>query len=290
MARNWRRSAEIRRYERAHCIKLTLGSRGLSRWIVESSDRYLIGIMLGAEAVGYYSPAYTLGNTIGLFYAPLTVLLPAVLSRHYDENRIEDVKILLKYALKYFSAIGIPIIFRSGVFIEAHIRNIIHAGDSGERLFCHAVYCCRNASSGIDRDHCCNTSVKKRNCCHWHDMDYKFSIEFRFKLSSYSLFGNIRCFVNHSASLFVRFYATTIYSLRHFKFDLNGGFVLKRVCASIAMSLLFFLWNPARILDLLLSVVVSTAVYLFILLLLRGLTIKEVKFFYNILKNPRKIV
>ena len=31
-----------------------------SYWIVDSSDRYIIGIILGTAFVGYYSPGYTL--------------------------------------------------------------------------------------------------------------------------------------------------------------------------------------------------------------------------------------
>ncbi len=34
----------------------------LSSWIVDSSDRYVIGILLGSAFVGYYSPGYTLGK------------------------------------------------------------------------------------------------------------------------------------------------------------------------------------------------------------------------------------
>ena len=32
----------------------------LSSWLVDSSDRYVIGILLGSAFVGYYSPGYTL--------------------------------------------------------------------------------------------------------------------------------------------------------------------------------------------------------------------------------------
>jgi len=52
----------------------------ISSWIVQSSDRYLIGFFWGATFVGYYSPAYALGNIITFFIAPLSFTLPAVLS------------------------------------------------------------------------------------------------------------------------------------------------------------------------------------------------------------------
>ena len=54
----------------------------LSTWIVESSDRYVIGIFLGTVFVAYYSPGYTLGMAILLFFTPLSVLLSSILPKH----------------------------------------------------------------------------------------------------------------------------------------------------------------------------------------------------------------
>ena len=80
----------------------------LSNWVVNSSDRYVIALFLGTAYVGYYSPGYTLGNTISMFTAPLSFMLPAVLSKHYDEGNLNDVKTVLSYSLKYFLALAIP--------------------------------------------------------------------------------------------------------------------------------------------------------------------------------------
>ena len=83
----------------------------LSSWIVNSSNRYVIGLLMGTTFVGYFSPGYTLGNMINLFIAPLSFLLPATLSKHYDENEIEDVRAILGFSLKFFLALGIPAAF-----------------------------------------------------------------------------------------------------------------------------------------------------------------------------------
>jgi O-antigen/teichoic acid export membrane protein len=80
----------------------------LSSWVVNSSDRYVIALFLGVAYVGYYSPGYTLGNTISMFIAPLSFMLPAVLSKAYDEVNLENVKTVLSYSMKYFLALAIP--------------------------------------------------------------------------------------------------------------------------------------------------------------------------------------
>ena len=63
----------------------------ISNWVVNSSDRYMIGLFLGNAYVGYYSPGYSLGQTINMFFAPLAFMLPATLSKHYDENNTEKI-------------------------------------------------------------------------------------------------------------------------------------------------------------------------------------------------------
>lgn len=80
----------------------------ISSWIVNSSDRYLIGILLGIAFVGYYSPGYTLGTILNMYVAPLAFLLPATLSKYYDEENWEEVYTILKYSLKYYLLLAIP--------------------------------------------------------------------------------------------------------------------------------------------------------------------------------------
>lgn len=83
----------------------------LSNWVVNASDRYVIGFFLGSASVGYYSPGYSLGNIINSFSAPLNFILPATLSKHYDNNNIDKVKNILNISLKYYLIIAIPSFF-----------------------------------------------------------------------------------------------------------------------------------------------------------------------------------
>ena len=74
-----------------------------------------------------------------------------------------------------------------------------------------------------------------------------------------------------------------LYSFRHFAFDINGRFIVKSVLASIAISLLLLLWNSTGTLNLLLSISFAAALYLGILLILEGLTMRTIKFFFSML-------
>jgi len=88
------------------CLPTVPGT--LSNWVVNSSDRYVIAVFLSIAYVGYYSPGYALGNIIVMFIAPLSIMLPVVLSKHYDEGNLKDVQTVLSYSMKYFLALAIP--------------------------------------------------------------------------------------------------------------------------------------------------------------------------------------
>jgi O-antigen/teichoic acid export membrane protein len=83
----------------------------LSSFVVDSSDRFLIGFFLGASFVAFYSPGYVLGSIIIMFLAPISLLLTPTLSKYYDEGEISQVKVVLRYSVKYFLALSIPSVF-----------------------------------------------------------------------------------------------------------------------------------------------------------------------------------
>ena len=80
----------------------------VSSWILNSSDKFLITLFLGTTFVGYYAPGYFLGNIIIMYVTPLAFMLPAVLSKYYEDNNLQEVQTILKYSLKYFLLFAIP--------------------------------------------------------------------------------------------------------------------------------------------------------------------------------------
>lgn len=99
------RFSEIRSYLQ---FGLPLVPSSLFVWIVNSSDRYVIGYFMGIESVGIYSAAYGIGSVIIMFLAPITFILPYTLYKSYDEGKLDDVKLYLEYSLKYFLIVSIP--------------------------------------------------------------------------------------------------------------------------------------------------------------------------------------
>ena len=80
----------------------------VSSWVVDSSDKFVIGVALGSAAVGCYSPGYALGSILLMFLTPFAVLLPAVLPEYYEAGNMDKVNTFLTYSMKYYLLITIP--------------------------------------------------------------------------------------------------------------------------------------------------------------------------------------
>lgn len=92
-------------------FSLPLTPNALIRWVTESSDRYLVTYFLTLGSVGVYSAACSIGNLIQLFVSPLQLILLPELSKLFDENKIDEVRIYMSHSLRYFLLISIPAVF-----------------------------------------------------------------------------------------------------------------------------------------------------------------------------------
>jgi O-antigen/teichoic acid export membrane protein len=92
-------------------FSLPLTPIALIRWVTESSDRYLVTYFLGLGSVGVYSAACSIGNLIQLLVSPLQLILLPEISKLFDENKIDRVRVYMAHSLRYFLLITIPAVF-----------------------------------------------------------------------------------------------------------------------------------------------------------------------------------
>ncbi|MDQ1274894.1 MAG: hypothetical protein QG610_466 [Euryarchaeota archaeon] len=71
----------------------------------------MITYFLGLGSVGVYSAAYSIGNLIQLFVSPLQLILFPELSKLFDQNKMDEVRIYMSHSLRYFLIIAIPAVF-----------------------------------------------------------------------------------------------------------------------------------------------------------------------------------
>ncbi|MGZ4865079.1 MAG: oligosaccharide flippase family protein [Halobacteriota archaeon] len=256
----------------------------LSSWIVNSSDRYLIAFFLGAAAVGYYSPGYALGTTIGIIGAPLSLLSP-ILSKYYDDNNIADVRTILKYSFKYYCAIMLPSVFAVSV-LSMPLLLVLTTKQIAENGYLVTPLVAAGAVLvGMQSLFVIILWLKTKTIVIgsiWV-LCAAFNLGLNFVLIPY--LGLIGAALTTFLAFLLASVLSIYYSLREFTFDVSFGFILKSLFGSCIMALFLFLWKPTGLLNIVLSVALASLIYLIILMVLRGLTIQEIKLIYRTYKG-----
>lgn len=256
----------------------------MSQWIVNSSDRYVIGGFLGTSAVGYYSPGYTLGNIVRTFIAPLNFILPMIISKHYDEGNLDEVKNYLSYSLKYFLALGIPASFGLSL-LSKQLLEILSTPEIAEQSYLITPFVALSAllfgAFLIFKE--VAMLVKKTNVLGtiWL-VAAVLNIGLNILLIPY--IGIIAAAITTMLSFMVALALITYYSLRFLRFDMNFGFILKSVFSSVLMSGIILFWSPETILGIVGTIGACVIFYFAMLMLFKGFDRNEIEFFRNLLK------
>lgn len=257
----------------------------LSSWIVDSSDRYVIGIFLGTAFVGYYSPGYTLGNIIMMMLAPFSLLLPSVLPQYYDENNIEKVRVFLKYSMKYFLLIAIPSTFGLSM-LSKPILMILTTPEIALNGYLITPFIALSALLFGVYAIVSNVFILKK------ETQITATIWIIAAVSNLGLnillvpyFGILGAAAITLIAYTIAFILTLIYSFKFFKFDFDLIFILKSIIASVLMSTIIIWIKPYGFLNVLITVIISSVIYFVILLILKGIKKDEFEFFKEMLRK-----
>ena len=256
----------------------------LSSWVVNSSDRYVIGIFRGIASVGIYSAAYGIGSIISMFLAPLNFVLVPALSKSYDEGKIEEVKNLLSYSLKYLLMLAIPSAFGLSILAKPILQIMTKPEfvSSGCLIIpfvalSMVLFCIYGVVGQVI------VLVKKTRITGtiWVIAglaNLGLNIIFVPKIG---IFGAaITTLIAFAMATAI----TSYYSFKFLKFDLNWLFLLKAIVASVIMCIIIWYINPIQLLDVLLWIGIGAGIYAAILFLLKGFTREEIKFFRTLFK------
>ena len=256
----------------------------LSSWVVNSSDRYVIGIFLGTAFVGYYSPGYTLGNIINMFMAPLSFMLPVVLSKYYDENNMKEVKTVLRYSLKYFLLLAIPSAFGLSL-LSKPILTILSTPEIASQGYLITPFVAASALLFGTRAVIGQIIIlEKKTKISGTTWVMAGILNLGLNLIFIPYIGILGAAITTLLAFALALILISFYSFKYLKFDIDFRSILKSIFASIVMSLVIIQWNPIGLLNVLIVIGVCAVVYAAILLLLKGVKKDEIKFFKELFK------
>jgi len=255
-------------------------------WIIQSSDRYLIGFFLGTLSVGYYAPGYTLANAVIFFVGPLTFVMLPALSKLYEENKINKVKNYIKYCLKYVLMIGIPSVFGLSILskqfltifstpeIASHGYQVIPL--IAVSLLLYTIY----AIGVVIPVFFLKKKTKVDGTINIIAAFLNLGLNFVF----IPKFGIIGAAITTLIAYTVMFMLSIGYGYLKYREllpEIEWFFILKSIFASMLMSL-FIIWlNPFGLSKTLIAVFWGVLIYGVLIYLSGGITKKEVLFFKN---------
>lgn len=256
---------------------------GLAYWIVQSSDRYVIGYFLRLTSVGIYSAACCLGSLVNILSGILGFVLQPALAKLYDEGKMNEVKIILSYSLKYSLALAIPFIFGSAILAEPVLRMFSTSEIASEGYLLVPVIALGISFYGFYGIIVQNLLLAKRVKILATTWLIAAPVNLGLNILVVPRLGILGAAITTLIAFGLALGITTYYALKEFKFSVDWLFIIKSLIASAIMSLVVWLVYPQNNLATILAVLAGIAVYTAALFLLGGFKREEILFFKRLL-------
>jgi len=251
----------------------------VSTWIVNSSDRFFIAMFLGVASVGYYYSGYTLGNLISMFIAPLGFLLPAVMSKCYDEDNSSEFDTLLKYSMKYFLLLTIPSMVGLTILAKPLLSMIATPEIAEYSYIITPVVALSGLILGFYTILVQIIFLEKRTKLVGSVWMIAAVVNAGLNIIFIPIFGILGAAVTMLIAYTIATGITARYALNLYQCKFDTLFAAKSVFASVIMSLYIFLYYPANFSDTVLCVGTSIVIYAVSLMLLKGFDSREIQLF-----------
>ena len=239
------RFAELKAYLK---FGLPLVPSNVSSWALGVSDRYIITFFLSVAWVGYYSPGYQLGWIISLLATPLTILVPTALYEHYDANRMAEVKTIMRYSVKYFLAAAVPAAFVLSLLSKPILLVLTTPAIATNGYLITPFTAVSGVLFGVWSIIAIVLTFEKRTAIIGTIWVLGAALNIGLNLVLVPYFGIIAAALTTLLGYGFIFGVTAIYSIRHMTLDIDFGFILKSIFASILISPLVLIWHASGLL------------------------------------------
>jgi len=265
---------------------LPLIPNSFSFWIVETSDRYLIGFFLGAAYVGYYHPPYAFGKIVPFMIGQMLLfVLQPTLSDFYEKKDIKMVKRVLSLSLKYFLLISVPYLFGVILFYEPIIAIFSTETIAKEGGFIAIFTALTGVVYGSRKIYLMLLILKKKTKVIGFITILAGLINLGVNLYLIPKIGIMGAGISTLLSYSILSILVIYFGLKNFHLKLNYKYVPKILVSSIGMFLLLYMLQIAYPINFVLMILVGIIVYFSILFLIKGITKKEIKFMKDLISG-----
>jgi O-antigen/teichoic acid export membrane protein len=252
--------------------------------LISIGDRYIIGIYLGAGDVGIYSASYSIAVLLAFFYAPIPIVLFPVITRLFESQQINELKIHLEYSQKIFLLFSIPSLFG----LVTLSKPILYTLTSTDYVRGHAVIPIIALATILyslsDINNQILTLFKKTKISALiHSASAIINILLNIiMVPIYGLSGaaiaTLITFTIHLGIISNIGYVKMPYKIDYL-------FFTKSVGASALMATIVNRINPSGIIDIIITIIIAAVIYFTTLFIVRTFSKRELKFIMKLLRN-----
>ncbi|AMD18128.1 polysaccharide biosynthesis protein [Methanobrevibacter sp. YE315] len=248
----------------------------VSSWVVDSSDKFVIGIVIGSAAVGCYSPGYALGSILLMFLTPFAVLLPAVLPEYFEKGDMGKVNTFLTYSMKYFLLITIPAAVGMSLLSKPLLYVLTTEIIANQGYMITPLVALGAIFMGIYGIVNNIIILEKKTTILGYIWISVAILNIILNIIAVPYIGIYGAGISTFVCYFFAFAVTLIYSKKYadLPFDLKS--LVKILIASTIMGIFVKLANPNGIINILIVIVIAVIIYFAALLLLKGIDKKEI--------------
>jgi O-antigen/teichoic acid export membrane protein len=257
-------------------------------WVISASDRYIIGYLLGVSAAGIYSAAYGIGAYASFALYPIGIVLYPIISRTYDEGNLTECRNYLQNSLKYLMAVSIPAAAGLSILAVPILRILTTSefadGSAVVPLIAFGAVLSCFYQIGIYVVHLVG---KTHLTVRLLTTAAVLNIILNFLLVP--LLGIIGSGLASLLSYGVLGILTFITTHKYLNYNLDFIFILKSLGSAGIMALAIWLIRPESLIMVLLSIALGVLIYFGILILVKGFSKSELKFFVSFFRHNLRI-
>ena len=248
----------------------------VSSWVVDSSDKFVIGIFLGSAAVGCYSPGYALGSILLMFLTPFAVLLPAVLPEYFEKGDMDKVNTFLTYSMKYYLLLTIPAAVGMSLLSKPLLYILTTEIIANQGYMITPLVALGAVFMGIYGIVNNIIILEKKTTILGYIWISVAVLNIVFNIVAVPYLGIYGAGIVTLICYFFAFAVTLVYSKKYASLPFDYRAILKILIASLIMGIFVKIANPIGIINILIVIAAAVVIYFVVLILLKGIDKKEI--------------
>ena len=247
----------------------------LAQFVIEISDRYVVGYFLGVEKVGIYSAAYNIGVIPVVFSTYLVYVLGPTVYDLYDKGKVDKVKMYLSYSWKYLMMLSIPSAFGLSILARPLLTTMTTSNFVSDGIYIVPLVSFSIVFWAVEQIFGVSILLFKRRKIFVIAFVVASVVNLVLNIILVPHWGLIAAAITTLTAYIILAGIIAFNARKYFKFTLNFGFIMKCIFSSVVMTLCIWVLNPLDKIGLILSIVLGIIIYFGLLLLLKGFRKEE---------------